>query len=315
MSQEKKMDVIMRYRNRYFVRWLAGIASVVTFVAFGSYTRAGESKANAEVIAEILELNSLDEVDKKEGLIKAALKENAQKKVAHNQKPPGPNASDADKEKYDAAARAGYQEYLDLQAQLKAVQKRREQLAKVVLSGLEWFKKNQAKYPTSNKLSDLEPSFGKKAKGFVEALDDAGATVKISSTRRNEKRAHVMHYAWKLAKGQIKTSQIPKMAGVDIKWDHGGETKSRQAAAEMIGPKGFDLVHMPSLTSNHIKGQAIDMTISWTGVLKLRNEIGETIQIKSLPRNGNNKELHIVGGGYGMKKLVSDPPHWSHDGR
>ena len=310
MSQEKERDVIMHYRNMHFARWLVGIASVVTFVAIGSYTRAGESKANAEVIAEILGLNSLDEVDTKEGLIKAALKKNAEKKVAHNQKLP----SEADKEKYDAAARAGYQEYLDLQAQLIAIQRRRDQLKKTLPSGLEWFKKNQAKYPNSTALSDLEPSFGKKAKGFLEALKDAGATVKISTTRRDEKRAHVMHYAWKLGKGQIKASQIPNKAGVDIKWDHGDETKSRQAAKEMIGPKGFKVVHMPSLTSNHIRGQAIDMTISWTGVLKLKNDKAETIQIRSLPRNGNNKELHKVGGGYGMKKLVSDPPHWSHDG-
>lgn len=37
--------------------------------------------------------------------------------------------------------------------------------------------------------------------------------------------------------------------------------------------------------------------------------------ITTVPRNGaGNVALHGVGAGYGVLKLVADPPHWSDDG-
>ena len=38
--------------------------------------------------------------------------------------------------------------------------------------------------------------------------------------------------------------------------------------------------------------------------------------IGTLPSyDGDNKELQAVGETYGVKKLASDPPHWSYNGR
>jgi hypothetical protein len=50
--------------------------------------------------------------------------------------------------------------------------------------------------------------------------------------------------------------------------------------------------------------------------LKIKNAKGDEVTITTTPRTGNdNKELHAVGATYGVHKLVSDPPHWSHDGK
>lgn len=183
------------------------------------------------------------------------------------------------------------------------------------LSGLAWFKKNQASYPNSTKVGDLAGSFKSGTQSFIKALEDAGATVKVSSTKRHATRAHLMHYSWKLAKGQTKAASIPKLSGLDIEWDHGDEKTSQQAAQEMIGPQGFDMDFIASLTSNHIKGLAIDMTISWNGELKIKDAKGKDVTIKTSPRNGQNKELHTVGKSYGVVKHLTDRPHWSVDGK
>jgi hypothetical protein len=179
------------------------------------------------------------------------------------------------------------------------------------LSGSAWWHANQAKYPNSASVSDLESSFRTKVEAFIAALQAAGATVSVSATRRNKIRAHLMHYSWDIAKGLIKPSAVPGISGLTIVWDHGTLPKSKSAAAAMVGL--FDIVYRPSLTSRHISGTAIDMTISWTGTLKIKNKAGTVVSIDA-PRDGSNPKLHTVGKSYGVVKLLSDPPHWSVDG-
>ncbi|HQU42530.1 MAG TPA: hypothetical protein PK867_06940, partial [Pirellulales bacterium] len=89
------------------------------------------------------------------------------------------------------------------------------------LSGAAWWHANQAKYPNSTSVDDLEPTFRAKVKEFLAALDKAGASVKISATRRSKQRAYLMHYSWKIAKGEISASKVPAESGVSIVWDHG----------------------------------------------------------------------------------------------
>ncbi|KIC48125.1 hypothetical protein [Tateyamaria sp. ANG-S1] len=183
------------------------------------------------------------------------------------------------------------------------------------LSGLAWFKANQSKYPNSNKISALASGFKTSVQAFEKALKAAGATIIVSSTKRNKSRAYIMRYAWDVANKKTAPDKVPKITGVDINWDHGDAAKSIKAAKEMIGSSGFNIAYKPSLTSRHIEGKAIDWTIKWNKELKIKDKKGKEVVIKSSPKSGQNKELHAVGKTYGVVKLASDPPHWSTDGR
>ena len=182
------------------------------------------------------------------------------------------------------------------------------------LSGKEWWAKNQARFPNSREVSDLEPGFRANVEAFVASLQQAGATVTVSSTRRNPHRAYLMHYSWRVAEGDIDPADVPLRPEVNIVWDHGDLTRSRDAAAEMVSR--FHMAHVASLTSNHIAGKAIDMTITWRDRLVLTRPAPLLATIESLPRSGQNRELHEIGATvFSVRKLKSDPPHWSHNGK
>jgi hypothetical protein len=182
------------------------------------------------------------------------------------------------------------------------------------LSGKDWWRANQARYPNSREIDDLESGFRWRVEDFIGSLRHAGATVVVNSTRRNAIRAHLMHYSWKVAYGEIDPKDVPKRSGLDIEWDHGDLKKSRKAAEEMV--KLFGMAHIASLTSNHIRGKAIDMNISWKGTLVITRPAPLLTRIESRPRTGQNRELHEIGASvFGVHKLVSDPPHWSYNGK
>lgn len=71
----------------------------------------------------------------------------------------------------------------------------------------------------------------------------------------------------------------------------------------------------PSLTSNHIEGKAVDMTISWKNTIKVKKKDGTVIDIPFMQNVNGNTALHQAGESYGVKKLKSDAPHWSYNGR
>lgn len=180
------------------------------------------------------------------------------------------------------------------------------------LSGKAWFDANQADYPNSSDVADLSPAFGAHVREFVAALQKGGAHVSVSSTLRNKNRAFIMHWAWKVAHGKVKPGKVPVNPEVDIEWDHGDDKASRKAAAEMVA--AFHIKYAPSLTSNHIVGKAIDMDITWTGPITVKDHAGKDVKVDK-PRTGaGNAALHKVGASYGVKKLSTDPPHWSIDG-
>ena len=186
--------------------------------------------------------------------------------------------------------------------------------AKGNLSGAAWWRANQQRYPNSRRIDDLADDFRDNVRRFIDALTAANARVAVSSTRRNATRAHLMHYCWKVANGEIDPSAVPARPGLDIQWDHGTPGPSRRAARDMVNL--FNMAHIASLTSNHIRGTAIDMTINWSGDLEIAvpGQASPTL-IREGPRNGaQNRALHDVGRQYGVIKLVSDPPHWSHNG-
>lgn len=175
-------------------------------------------------------------------------------------------------------------------------------------SGRQWVQR----YPGSNRVGDLTPSFAGSVGRFIHALRAAGANVAINATYRPPERAYLMHYSWRIAREGFAPTSVPEMAGVNIDWAHldtGGKSDHQaalQAAREMVA--GFAIVHRPSLTSRHTERRAIDMTIS--------RAIGADVQgADGLDRRVNScSDLHSVGQSYGVIKLLSDPPHWSDDG-
>jgi hypothetical protein len=182
------------------------------------------------------------------------------------------------------------------------------------LSGTDWWRANQARFPNSRSVDDLDPGFRSRVEDFIACLKQAGASVTVNSTRRDSRRAYLMHYAWEVAYRETDPADVPKRAGVDIDWDHGEDGASRQAAEEMV--QLFGMAHKAALSSNHILGKAIDMNISWRSTLVLTRPAPLLARIESRPWTGQNRELQDIGSTvFGVRKLVSDPPHWSYDGK
>ena len=181
------------------------------------------------------------------------------------------------------------------------------------LSGAAWFDKNIYRYPTSKLPSELAQPFRGNFERFQKALTDAGASVTISVTYRSEERAYLMHYAYKIAHGTILAKDVPAQAGVRIKWVHATEAQSKAAAAAMVAK--FGIAYPPAFPSNHSARTAVDMKVTWTGTLKIKDATGPTVEITTTTRTGaGNTALHTVGATFGVFKLVGDAPHWSANG-
>jgi len=71
----------------------------------------------------------------------------------------------------------------------------------------------------------------------------------------------------------------------------------------------------PALASNHIAGHAIDMDITWAGTIHVKNKLGENTPVTFMSDVNANTALHVLGASYGVLKLATDAPHWSHNGR
>ncbi len=183
------------------------------------------------------------------------------------------------------------------------------------LSGKAWV----SKFPTSRDVEDLDPPFRDNVKRFLQAMTDAGCSITISATYRPRERAYLMHYAFRIAREGLSPVSVPKLSGVDIQWDHrkaNGQldlVASRNAAESMV--LAYGIAFKPALNSNHTRKLAIDMTITWSGTLKIKNASGKIVTITSSPRTGQNGDLVRVGATYKVIKLQSDPPHWSENGR
>jgi hypothetical protein len=187
-----------------------------------------------------------------------------------------------------------------------------------VKSGSYWVTWANTHAKNSTDVEDLRDPFKTNAKAFIKALEDAGATIAISTTFRSEDRAYLFHWCWLIGLGKIKPSEAKKKHGVDIQWDHGDDKLSIAGAKEMI--KGFGLAvppHSevaPSLYTNHKNGDAIDMAITWDGDLHVLDKKGTEHVVPFMKKVNLNKKLHRVGATYGVKKLTSDAPHWSATG-
>ena len=155
--------------------------------------------------------------------------------------------------------------------------------AGVIVAGPAWCDR----YPTSREVMDLVEPFRARVRAFLGELAKRGCQVHVAATRRPPERAYLMHWAWMVAREGVAPADVPAHdPPIPIAWTLDG-------ARAMVAAYG--LAYRPSLTSRHIAGRAIDMTVSgWLG---------------------SAEELHELGASFGVRKLVSDPPHWSDDGR
>lgn len=182
------------------------------------------------------------------------------------------------------------------------------------LSGEVWVKR----FPGKTDIDSCEGDFKTNMTAFKAALDEAKAVVDITATYRPPERAYMMHWSWEIVNNKQDPKTVNGYEGVNINWDHGDNQKSIKAAQEMVnGFKMSTLKTPPALDSRHTHREAIDMTISWTGDLVIKNKDGTAVTIKSDPKTGMNTDLKAVGETYGVKKFVGgdkDIPHWSSTG-
>ena len=178
------------------------------------------------------------------------------------------------------------------------------------VSGPQWC----VRFPGSHSPDDLNPEWRGRVWAFISSLQKAGASVDISATFRPPQRAYLMHWCWMIANLSQAPAAVPPLDGVDIDWTHRGDNSAARAAARAM-MKTYDLEVLPALDSRHTQGRAIDMSIGWQGMLTIRDFDGNLHHIGSSPRDGTNRELAQVGASFGVVKRVSDPPHWSDDGR
>lgn len=187
------------------------------------------------------------------------------------------------------------------------------------LSGKEWIKE----YKDKASIEDLSSPFKENVKDFLKAIDEAKKetpqakiTYYISSTRRPYKRAVLMHYCHKVAYNNItpqQAQQATQKENIPINWVHTdssgnySEKISREKALEMV--KAYGIAYPASLTSHHVRGNAIDITITWQSSFTIKDKTGE-IHTIDIPRNGaTNPQLREVGKTYGVKRtLEKDPP-------
>jgi hypothetical protein len=185
-----------------------------------------------------------------------------------------------------------------------------------LLSGTEWVNRFRGSSDPNDCVGDFRGNLNQ----FLAALHAANARVEIAATLRPPERAYLMHHAFKIAHNVEDPRNIPQMVTVNIDWVHrdgAGEPDlpaSRSAASQMV--TAFGIVAQPALVSRHTQGRAVDMDISWNGMLTIAPRSGPPRSISATPRTGMNEELHAVGASYGVikAKFAGDPPHWSDDG-
>lgn len=181
-------------------------------------------------------------------------------------------------------------------------------------SGVQWC----SRYPTSRSVDDLIQPFRGNVERFLAALSTAGASVSIAATYRPRERAHLMHWAWRIGRLLEDPRIASRDPGIPIDWVHRDAlgapdlVASKRAAQEMVA--AYDMAQIAALNSRHIERLAIDMSIRWKTQLSVLDAAGNIRTIPG-PGNGEVPALHQVGRSYGVVKLVSDPPHWSIDGR
>jgi hypothetical protein len=158
------------------------------------------------------------------------------------------------------------------------------------LSGKHWQSIASEKWPESSRVEDLSDEFRPNAQTFIAMLKDNKIEVEVSSTKRPAERAYLYHYCLEVAAGRVGPADVPKLATVDIEWDHGDGDKSKTAAKEMAD--AFGLVGVAAYPSNHSGGKAIDMKMNFSGNVKDgKNAI--TYKVSPTDKDALTRELKV----------------------
>jgi len=184
-----------------------------------------------------------------------------------------------------------------------------------------------------NELKDRDPdSFQQRVRRFIQALEDAGATVTVGSTYRSDETQYLMHYAWRIAHGDINPADVPPWPGIDICWDWLNEDGTQDLGASSLGAQELvDAYHMVNYAakppySHHRDHLAVDLSISWHGNITVRNvtlpdgTVGNvTLQNGTgIPETDSmNRQLWNLGQRPNFDithNQGTDWPHWSPDG-
>lgn len=183
------------------------------------------------------------------------------------------------------------------------------------LSSVQWAQR----FLGSKDVRELRGTFRDAVSDFITAMREAGMRVVVEATFRPPQRSYLMHWSWRMLNNGIDPASIPAMAGVPIGWKHATKAESVAAARKMVAALSISRLRTaPALQSQHNLGLAIDMSISWTGTVTIKNAEGNLVSISSFPRTGMNPQLIKIGAGYGVKKYhggMRDIPHWSNNGR
>jgi hypothetical protein len=196
------------------------------------------------------------------------------------------------------------------------------------LAGEAWFNSYAGQWPQSVNPHDLAEPFRTNVLKFIAALEEAGATPEIVTVIRPAERAYLMHWSWMIVYGDtrpngdhkpVKPADVPAYPGVNIRWDYGDDALSIEAAKQLI--RKFDTAYYASEKSYHINGLAIDMNVTWTGTLKIKNASGTVVSIPTgtgptNSNNANNTLLARVAASYGVIRNQSEDTssHWSLKG-
>lgn len=204
------------------------------------------------------------------------------------------------------------------------------------LSGESWVNL----FPADNTVNALNEPFKSSMRNFLSALSDAGVRLKlkgdkhgltINSVYRPAERAYLMHYSTRITREGLDPRNIKPEKGIPICWKHSNADgtfnlqASRDAAKQMVLAYQITSKVAPVLHSEHEKRLAVDMNISWSGTLNIKNAKGTVISITTNPKTGMNPTLWDVGASYGVIKYCygsitnkckpnEDRPHWSSNG-
>jgi len=201
-------------------------------------------------------------------------------------------------------------------------------------SGPQW----RGRYNDSSRLNDLSDAYRPKVQNFLAALHQAGVTPSINQTLRAKETGYLMHYAWLIHSENLDPNSIETFPGVNVCWMHYDDTGAQDRAAAKAAAdamvSAWDIAYAPAWpTSMHFTGDAVDMSMSWTGDIYVKDASGTAVPVVGEPRTGGRSKdeagnqlpsgdprrgghpmLVIIGGSYGVIKLPSDPPHWSSNG-